>query len=102
MWRINNIMLAVVLAGVIFISAFALVQSVGWRINEHKVRSERIARTLDAEGNVDAQGRKLRVQAISFDTVISDKNWGYWDLVRIEHTALRDEKPIDGSGGSTA
>jgi len=99
MWRINNIMLAIVLAGVIFISAFALFQSVEWRINERKVQSEHIARTLDAEGNVDAQGRKLRVQAISFDTVISDEDWGSWSLVRVEHTALRDEMPIASGGG---
>lgn len=100
MWRINNIMLAVVLAGVIFISAFALIQSVGWRINEHKDQSAQTARTLDADGKVDSQGRMLRVQAVSYDNVISDKNWGPWDLVQIKQTASRDEEPLEGTNAS--
>ena len=95
MWRINNIMLSIVLAGIILLSAVIGYGAISWEFEQKHDRSVRLERALDANETVDDQGRVLRDQSISFHKIITDKNWGAWDLVRIEQTALLNKTLVD-------
>jgi hypothetical protein len=97
MWRINNIMLSMVLAGIILFGLFAAITMISWKIEARNDQKAIIARTINAGDTLDDQGQKLRLHTVSYDTVISHETWGPWSLVPIQHTSLDEPVPLDES-----
>ncbi len=95
MWRINNIMLAVVLAGAILVGGLRAYEEVSWWVSDWRYASDRNARTLSATRVTDESGRTLRTQSVSFNQVVEADEWGDWSLVVVQQTGARAPQPVD-------
>ncbi|MEQ8179910.1 MAG: hypothetical protein RIC52_15115 [Amphiplicatus sp.] len=95
MWRINNIMLAVVLAGAILVGGFRAYEELSWQFDYRQNASDRETRTLTATRSTDESGRTLRTQSVSFNQVVEADEWGGWSLVVVQQTGSKAPQPVD-------
>lgn len=87
MWRINNFMLAIVLAATIIVGALGAIQIVSWQFEEYKRQTVPTERALNAS---DGSASQL----ISLDSLISHETWDEWSIVRV--TQVTSDAPLGG------
>ena len=95
MWRINNILMSIVLSGIILASGYMLIQAISWEIESHNNETDQIKRTINAGDTLNEHGQKLRLHSVSYNAVISHKTWGPWSIVPIQHATLGEPVPLD-------
>jgi hypothetical protein len=96
MWRITNILLLVFLVFALGAGSYVLyddhLQYYDWGQDKKASRE----RTLNVNETVDEEGRKLRTQAVSFDSVIEYDSWGPWSVVPVQQSALSSPQVMSG------